>query len=234
MTNINSQPPQRPSLPPDLPVPALAGAGGTPAGAPAKPDGPLTPEHLQVLTLANQRAKKLRSVAGVAMFNGISIGVFSTLSLLFVVVTAMFGEFGWVAAIMGIGLGVISWNEFRGRKLLQQFNQRGLTVLGWNQLALLGLIVAYAAWMMGVGLLEANPYEEVMQREPATVQMLGDIGSLYKTLTVAVYGALIVGTLIFQGLNSLYYFTRAQILRGYLAETPAWVVELQRYQTASR
>ena len=217
-------------MPPDLPVPAPAGMGG----APATPGGPLTPEHLQALTLANQRAKKLRSAAGVALFNGICIGVFSTLSLLFVVGAAIFGEFDWVAMIMGISLGVISWNEFRGRKLLQQFNPRAPAVLGWNQLALLGLIVAYAAWMMGVGLLGANPYEEVMRREPMTIQMLGGIGSLYKTLTVTVYGALIIGTLIFQGLNSPYYFTRARILRGYLAETPAWAVQLQRCQAASR
>ena len=146
----------------------------------------------------------------------------------------MFGEFDWVAAILGVGLGVISWNEFRGRKLLQQFNPCAPAVLGWNQLWLLGLIVAYAAWMMGVGLLGANPYDEVMQREPMTKQVLGDIGRLYKLMSVVLYGSLIVGTLIFQGLNSLYYFTRAKILRGYLAETSPWVVELQRCQAASR
>ena len=231
---MNSQPTRRPPLPPDLPAPAPAGAGGTPASTAATPGGPLTPEHLRALMLADQRGKKLRSAAGVAMFNGICIGVFSSLSLLVVMGEAMFGEFDWVGVIMGIGLGVISWNEFRGRKLLQQFNPRAPAVLGWNQLALLGLIVAYAAWMMGVALLGANPYDEVMRREPMAAQMLGDIGSLYKMLTLAVYGALIVGTLIFQGLNSLYYFTRARILRGYLAETPAWVVQLQRCQAAHR
>lgn len=234
VTRMNSQPTRKPPLPPDLPVPAPAGAGGTPASTPATPGGPLTPEHLQALTLADQRGKKLRSAAGVALFNGKCIGTFSALSLLFVVAEAMFGEFDWVGVIMGIGLGVISWNEFRGRKLLQQFNPRAPAVLGWNQLALLGLIVAYAAWMMGVGLLGANPYEEAMRGEPMMIRMLGDIGSLYKTLTLTVYGALIVGTLIFQGLNSLYYFTRARILRGYLAETPAWVVQLQRCQAARR
>jgi len=43
---------------------------------------------------------------------------------------------------------------------------------------------------------------------------------------------LIVGTLIFQGLTSRYYFTRAPLLRAYLAETPAWVIELQRQEAA--
>lgn len=184
--------------------------------------------------LADRRAKKLRSAAGVARFNGTCIGVFSALSLLFVGGAAMLGEFDWVAVIMAVGLGVLSWNEFRGRRLLLQFDPRAPAVLGWNQLALLGLIVAYAAWMLAVGLLGPNPYEEAMQRESATIQMLGGIGKLYKTLTVTVYGSLIVGTLIFQGLNALYYFTRARILRGYLAETPAWAVQLQQAQADGR
>jgi hypothetical protein len=194
----------------------------------------MTPEHMQALTLAQQRSAKLRFAASVAMFNGICIAVFSAFSLLFAAVAAMLGEFDWLAVVMGIGLGAISWNEFRGRKLLQQFNPRAPAVLGWNQLALLVLIVAYAAWMLCVGLLGANPYEEVMRREPMTKQVLGDIGGLYKMLSVALYGALIVGTLIFQGLNAFYYFTRERILRGYLAETPPWVVELQRCQAGGR
>jgi hypothetical protein len=53
---------------------------------------------------------------------------------------------------------------------------------------------------------------------------------LEKMIAELIYGSLIAGTLIFQGLNALYYFTRAKLLRAYLAETPAWVVELQRCQ----
>jgi len=82
-------------------------------------------------------------------------------------------------------------------------------------------------------LLGPNPYDEIIRREPMAADMLGGIGGLYKTMSIAVYGALIVGTLIFQGLNSIYYFTRAKLLRAYLAETPPWVVELQRCQAGA-
>ena len=41
-------------------------------------------------------------------------------------------------------------------------------MLGFNQLALLGLIVAYAAWMLGSVLLGPNPYAEIIRREPMT------------------------------------------------------------------
>jgi len=218
---------------PGVPLPAQAGYGGASDRTTAAGDWPLTPEQMQAVTLANQRAKKLRSAAMVALFNGILLGTFSGLSLLFVAGEAVFGEFDWLGVIMCVGLGVLAWNELRGRKLLLRFNPRSAAMLGWNQVALLGLIVVYAAWMMVVAAFGANPYEEVMRSEPMTAQVLGDVGSLYKTLSVMIYGALIVGTLIFQGLNSLYYFTRARLLRAYLAETPAWVVELQRLQTAS-
>jgi hypothetical protein len=225
-------------MPSDLPAPVPAGAVGAPAGAvagtAAVPGGPLTPEHLQALAQADQRAKKLRSAASVAMFNAISIGVFSALSLMFVMGEMMFREWDWLGVIMGAGLAVISWNEFRGRKLLGQLDPRAPAILGWNQLALLGLICAYGAWMIGAALLSANPYEEAAARERMLTQLLGDVGHLYKTLAVTMYGALIVGSVIFQGLNSLYYFTRAPMLQDYLAQTPPWVIQLQRHQAGGR
>ncbi len=43
----------------------------------------------------------------------------------------------------------------------------------------------------------------------------GSIGDLQTTLTLAVYGGLIIGTIIFQGLNALYYFTRTKHVQAY-------------------
>ncbi len=233
MMAMNIQPPRRPMSTPGAPLPAEGGDGDEPDRTTAAGDGPLSPEQIQAVTLANQRAKKLRSAARVAMFNGVSLGTFSGLSLLFVAGEAIFGEFDWLGVIMCVGLGALAWNELRGRKLLLLFNPRSTAILGWNQVALLGLIVAYAAWMLGVAMFGANPYEEAMRSEPMMAQMLGDVGGLYKTMSVTMYGSLIVGTIIFQGLNSRYYFTRARLLQAYLVETPPWVVELQRHQAAS-
>ncbi len=204
-------------------------------GPATAPTGPLTAEHLHQLAAADLRAKKLRKAGGVAMFNGIAIATFSGFSLLCGLVELALDGFDiskldWLTFVMGIGLGLIAWNEFRGRQRLRQFDPRGPRVLGWNQIALLGLIVAYAAWMMGVALLGPNPYAEIIRQEPLAADMLGGIGDLYTKMSIAVYGGLILGTLLFQGLNALYYFTRAGLLRSYLAETPAWVVELQRCQ----
>jgi len=47
-------------------------------------------------------------------------------------------------------------------------------------------------------------------------------------MTVTVYGAAILLTLLFQGLNARYYFARVQMLADYLRETPDWIVDLQK------
>jgi hypothetical protein len=88
--------------------------------------------------------------------------------------------------------------------------------------------------MIGAELRSANQLKDVMGAEATALPSLGNISNLYKTLAVAAYGALIAGSVIFQGLNALYYFTRARILRGYLEQTPPWVVELLRHQAGGR
>ena len=232
MAAMNAQSPCGPAPKPGLPLSAKAGEKDASAHVSPTAECPPTPEQMQAMTLAKRRAKKLRSAARLAQVNGGLLGIFSGLSGLFVAGEALFGEFDWLGAIMCVGLGILAWNELRGRRELLRFNLKAPALLGWNQLALLILIVAYAAWMMGKTVFGPNPYDQAMQAEPMSVQVLGNISSLYKTLSVLLYGALIVGTLIFQGLTSRYYFTRAPLLRAYLAETPAWVIELQRQEAA--
>ena len=59
--------------------------------------------------------------------------------------------------------------------------------------------------------------------------MLGPVVDLHVTLTLAVYGTVVVVGVIFQGLNALYYFNRGKLLEVYLRQTPAWIVQLQRH-----
>jgi len=51
---------------------------------------------------------------------------------------------------------------------------------------------------------------------------------MVQQLTLIVYGAVIVATAIFQGLNARYYFIRVARMRDYLRDTPKWVIDLQR------
>jgi len=203
-----------------------------PQPAQAGPAAPLTAEQLDQLAHAKLRAKKVRKAGCVAMANGYTLAVFSGGSFLFAVASVMFGELDVIGLVMGVGLALVAWNEFRGRAMLLRFELRGCRVLGWNQLGLMAMVIGYAAWMLGKALWGANPYEDAMAREATLTGPLGSIGQLYKTISLAIYCGLIAGTLIFQGLNSLYYFTRRKHVEAYLRKTPEWVVELQRRSVA--
>ncbi len=216
MTPTSPSADNRPAAPPILPR------------AHAGPAAPLTDEHFDQLAHAKLRAKKVRKAGRLAMTNGCILGVFSGCSFLFAGVGALFGEFDVIGLVMGVGLALVAWNEFRGRAMLLRFELRGSRVLGWNQLGLMALVIGYAAWMLGTALWGPSPFAEVMDRDAALTQSLGSVEQLYEMISLAIYGGLIAGTLIFQGLNSLYYFTRGKHVEAYLRETPQWVVELQR------
>jgi len=96
--------------------------------------GPLSREHHQELALANSRAKKVRRAAGVAAFNGWSIGIVAALSVPF----ALFSISGFLVTL---GLAIIAANEFRGRRGLLRFDPAATALLGWNQIGLISLIV---------------------------------------------------------------------------------------------
>jgi len=198
----------------------------------APSSGPLSDEHLEQLACAKLRAKKVRKACTVATVNASLLVVFSGCSLLMVLLGMMFGEFDIIGLGMGAALGFLAWNEFRGRAMLKRFEMNACRVLGWNQLSLLAMVTVYSAWMIGTALWGPSPYDQAIAGDNMLAGPLGSINDLYKMISVAIYGGLIVGTLIFQGLNALYYFSRRKHVEAYVNETPEWVVELQRQGVA--
>jgi hypothetical protein len=182
---------------------------------------PISDEQRRELTEANCRVQKLRRAAKVATFNGWSIGIFAALSL-------PFALYSVTALVMCLALALVAYNEFRGRKLLDRFEPRGPRALGRNQLVLMGVLIGYSVWNIYLAETGPGPYAEQIKDTPEMGSMLGSIDDLYMTVTWAVYGGLIFASVIFQGLNALYYFTRQKHLQSFLNQTPAWVVDLQR------
>ncbi len=180
---------------------------------------PLSSEQRKELAEANERAAKVLGAAKVATFNGWTIGIFAAISLLLGIVSA-------TALVMGVGMGLVARNEFRGRKLLRQFDPLGPRLLGRNQLGFMGLIIVYCLWSM---------YQIVSDPMTATkgLEAITDsFGPLVTNLALAVYGTVIVLTALFQGLNARYYFVRIERVEDYLTETPGWIVEIQRSTSA--
>ncbi len=194
--------------------------------APAS-DGPLTQEHRRELALATERAKRIRKAARVAAFNGWMTGIFA-------VASAPFAPFSMAGFLVTVGLALIAYNEFQGRKRLLQFDPSASTLLGWNQVAFLTLIIVYCLWMLFTCLTGAGPFAAEIEANPEIAAVLGSLDEfdyLYKVLVVAVYGTVIVLSAVFQGLNALYYFTRRKHVEAYVQETPDWVLDLQRMTT---
>lgn len=186
--------------------------------------GPLTPEHRRELALAQSRAKPILKAARVAAFNGWTLGAIAALS-------APFAMFSIVGAAMTIALAVFAINEFRGRRRLLAFDPGAAALLGWNQVALLTVLVGYSLWMLWQGLAGQGPFAAEIQANPELGEALGSLGDfdgLYRQFVTAFYGMIIALSVAIQGLNALYYFRRGKLLAAYREDTPAWAVELQR------
>lgn len=187
-------------------------------------EGPLKREHHEQLALANQRAKKIRRAAGVAAFNGWAMAICA-------VISAPFALFSFVGLLITVSLALLAANEFRGRKGLLRFDLKAPEALAWNQLALLTIIVLYCAWTLYTSLSGGGALANELKAYPELSSSLDSVGGIDQLVTgvvVAVYGSVIVLSIIFQGLNAFYYFSCRKHIEAYVNETPEWIIELQR------
>ena len=179
-------------------------------------DPGLTPEQRKELADAKDRSRAFMGAARTATFNIWTIGSFAA-------ITILFGLFSLTAMVLGVGMAVVTWNEYRGRAMVRRFDREGPRLLGRNQLGLMVLIIAYALWSMYQT--TSHPDPELAQLD----QILGsDTSSLVAELTIYVYVAVIALTGLFQGLLARYYFKRIALVDAYVRDTPPWVLDMQR------
>ena len=185
---------------------------------------PLSVDHRRELSAARDRAKTIRKAARVAAFNGWSTAIVAALS-------APFSLFSPVGLALTVGIAIVAVNEFRGRKRLLNFDPRGATLLGWNQVGLLAMIVAYCLWMLHASAGGASALSAELKGYADLDAALGTAGGfegLYQQIVLVFYGGVIALSALFQGGNALYYFTRRRHVEEFVAETPAWVRDVQR------
>jgi len=190
-----------------------------PTGQPAREANPLSATHHQQLAAARDLAKPIRKAARVASFNGWTTGAIAALSL-------PFALFDYTGAVLTLGLAIVAYNEFRGRKRLLAFDPSAATLLGWNQLGLLAMIVVYSLWSMYGSWGEASSISAELKGYPELDGLLSDAGGLdglFKQVSIALYGGVIALSTVFQGGNAWYYFTRRRHIENFVASTPQWV-----------
>lgn len=187
----------------------------------AEGGSPLSGEHLREMHEARVRAKRIRRCITVATFDGWSVGIFGALTLLF----GMFSAVGWV---LGGGMCAIAYVELSTLDRLKRLEPAAARRLGWNQVALASLLLAYAGWSLYGTWFGPDPLAATIAAAPETAPTLAPYSSIVRLISVAVYVALAAVAVFAQGGTALYYFTREKHIRAYGVETPAWIVEFQK------
>jgi len=186
-------------------------------------NSPLTVEHRRELSAARDRSKAIRKTASVASFNGWATAIIAAIS-------APFSIFSPVGLAVTAGLAIVAFVEFRGRKRLLNFDPRGASLLGWNQVGFLAMITVYCLWMMYSNL-NGNidlPPELQGADVNAFFSEVGGLETLYKQIVIYFYGSVIALSALFQGGTALYYFSRRRLVEQFVAETPAWIRDVHR------
>jgi hypothetical protein len=190
----------------------------------ASSEPPLSREHYAALADARPRFNKVHNAARVVAFNGWTMAIVALLSAPFALSSAS-------SLLTSVGAAVVACLEFRGRRKLLQFDPAAAAMLGWNQLFLMALIVAYCLWETWSSINGPNSISTQLQSNPELADLLGsteEIESLFTSLTVGFYGSLMALSIVIQGANAIYYFTRRKHLVACLQDTPRWALEIVR------
>jgi len=134
--------------------------------------------------------------------------------------------------LLGVVLGAIAWTELRGAAKLRQLQPQATRLLGYNQLALGGLLVVYAACKMyaavhGHGALSLDAGSDPdLQKMAASLDK--SVQDTVNQIMFAVYAMLLVVGLGSALGMSRYYFSRQKHIETYLTETPDWIINMQK------
>jgi hypothetical protein len=209
---------------PESTAPATPGAGAADRPRSAGGKGPASapsPEQIQAIAAARQRARKVNRAAIVATVSGWTLAVFAALTLLS-------GLLSPSALLAGAGLAVLAWRELQGARGLRMFDVHAPHRLGWNQLALATLIAACGVWGIVGAVAGPSPYEAQLAAGGPVAETLQPIDRLQRMLTVLFYAMVIGVSLLTQGGLAAYYFTRRRHVSAYLCDTPRWIVDMLR------
>ncbi len=181
-------------------------------------DGAISPEQLHAITTAREQGRRISRAATVASVSGWTMAVFGAISLLG-------GLFSVPSLLLGLGLCVVAFVELRGAKRLRALDLAAPRSLALNQLGLLAVVIAYAAWGMVTAMVGPGPYDEQLAAGGPIADSLAPLDNMTRVITVAFYAAVIGGSVVAQGCAAAYYYSRRRYMIAYLKKTPEWVVE---------
>lgn len=175
--------------------------------------GPLSSQHLRELKAARARSAKIRRAAAIALFNGWTLALAATFSLLMLLF-----DLSVLNALLVLALSAFATVEFRGAAGLRALHPASARTLGWNQVTLAAFILLYCIWQLFQA--ATNPPAVPPTGAP---QMDDLITGVTKYVAFGLYGTLALFGTLFPALNAWYYFARARTIAQFNATTPDWV-----------
>jgi len=211
-----SQPPSIPPLP-------------SPSSAQVPLAARYSPEQLSQIAAAKLRAVKVRRATTVAVMDAWISAVFAGFAVLS-------GCMGIENLIVGIALAWVAWHSFRGAAKFKRLDASGCKDLAINQCVLAACLVAYFSYALyGVTHGKSAAVSMIAGDGNYKAMGLGDMGAsldnIAETVVAAVriaYEILIGATILAQGSTAIYYNSRKKYFDEYLAQTPAWITDLQK------
>ena len=216
--------PSPPPPPPDLPPQPIVAVREDRSSGRLLLAG-LSPEQIAAIRAADIRAKKIRRAAKFAASEG-------TLSMIVGLSSLACFMFGWINAVLGILLGIFAYNTIRGANMLKRFDRAAVPLLAWNEVFLIAIVTLYSAYSIYSGLSTGGDPLTSKIISPEDIQLLNIDPKLIRESIWAFYLSLIALTALSQGLVGYYYKTREKHLEAYLQETPQWIVDFQKAQSA--
>ena len=192
------------------------------------PPARLSADQLAELEGAQRQLGKLRRAAGVAKFNSVTSAVIGIFAGFGVLIGLLLGSFDGLGLVVTVGLLAVAWNEGRARKKLLQLVPGSGRELGWNQLAFLALIAAYCLYQILYVVNQPNSLDDAIAQSPEVADMIGSLAETSHTIGRLIYQAVLAISVVTVGGNAWYYFACNRRLDTYLAETPNWVLDIQR------
>ena len=182
----------------------------------------LTPEHLRELESARFALRKVRRAINAARFEGYTIAICGGLTL----ITGLSSITNLLAGTVLTAIGII---EIFAAGKMRSLDLKAARLLVINQLTLAGLILLYGLWNVHAEM--THPTSDLPDLSPsdaqAVNQLTGSLTGLTHEIMLLIYASLIIAALV-EAAMAAYYHSRGEQLRQYLAQTPEWIISMQK------
>lgn len=203
--------------PPNPQVIPYASPVAVPGAAPA-----LTAEHLAQITAARKLGARLSRAAGVAKFDGWTIGIFGAITLL-----SSIGSI--LGMVLGTGMAVLAFFQLKAADRLSQLDETAPGLLARNQIILGALLFIYGSISLWMAINNAAPLSSSSsEMGPEIAQMLAPYEKMAQVMYEAVYVGVMALAIVGPGLTALYYYRQRKNIAAYRSSTPAWLISLQQ------